>query len=192
MPIKLKWPRAFLATISALIVLGVAGAVLAEGGEGPPGSAVGVHPAPPGQLLERVTEEEVAFALAVLNDSPRVDLISGDQPLQVGTVGPDHTNGQKTGVRIEVYWDRPVASSGPWTLSKCRGTRIQTAEAPWEDLTGVTARVTLATGEIRTLGPGGGGRGSGLDGSSSPRGRPVNTGAPTVFEEKCPPGLESD
>ncbi len=192
MPIKLKWPRAFLATISALIVLGVAGAVLAEGGEGPPGSAVGVHPAPPGQLLERVTEEEVAFALAVLNDSPRVDLITGDQPLRAGGRATwDGVNGRKTGVLIEVYWDKPVDSPGPWTLIECQGTRVQTAEAPWEGLTGLVARVTLGTGEIRMLGPGAhiyDSNGSPV----SPRGRPVNTGTSTVFGKDCPPGLDDD
>ena len=52
------------------------------------------------------------------------------------------------GVRVEVFWERPVDSSGPWSLVKCRGTRKISHTQKWGHITRLVTWVDLGTKSV--------------------------------------------
>ena len=52
------------------------------------------------------------------------------------------------GVRVDVFWERPVDSSGPWSLVKCRGTRKMSHTQKWNHITRLVTWVDLETKSV--------------------------------------------
>ncbi|MBI5948529.1 MAG: hypothetical protein HY875_10350 [Chloroflexi bacterium] len=100
-----------------------------------------------------VTEEDAAWAVAVLNESPLLDRITGGQALRLAGSMAGVLDWPERPISVAVSWDLPVTSSGPWIWTECQGTRTVRAEWSWKGLTGVAADVERSTGRIVSLSP---------------------------------------
>ena len=89
--------------------------------------------------LQKQETEEIIRASGI------VELVNGGQgwdadwrTLRSATSIPD-----TEGVTVEVFWERPVDGSGPWSLVKCRGTRKISHSQKWSHMSRLVTWVDL-------------------------------------------------
>ncbi len=80
--------------------------------------------------------------------------VSGGQPYEIVlAVGEERSDGSKT-VSVEVVWEKPVTSSGPWVLDVCRGMVLIEGESAWNNLRSVSLGIDLSSSKVRAIAPG--------------------------------------
>ncbi len=122
-----------------------------------PGEEVGFTPIPVGEPLPTLTEDEIEKALSIIKESGVVKTINGNQDWTYELVHSRKYGGFE-GTGMDVVWNDPVASSGPWALTSCQGTRRLVTFANWSNITRLALLVDLENEEMVTFVPMGEGR----------------------------------
>ena len=81
----------------------------------------------------------------IIRDSGVVELVNGGQGWDADWRALRRANSipGTEGVTVEVFWERPVDGSGPWSLVKCRGTRKISHKQKWSHITRLVTWVDL-------------------------------------------------
>ncbi len=80
--------------------------------------------------------------------------VSGGQPYEIVlAVGEERSDGSKT-VRVEVVWEKPVTSRGPWSVRVCQKLVTLEWEGTWRNLRSVDMDIELEEGRVASLSPG--------------------------------------
>jgi len=196
--VRIWRPRLLAVVVVALAAVGGTAAALAwPGGEEAPGLAVPANESEP----RPATEEELARALEIIEEDGQVYEVNGGQPF---TVRPHFTYDRPDGRRVvwvELVWEKPVDSAGPWTGESCRGLVRARGTYMWRNLRSVSVEVDLTNGEVRTFSTSSLARELGAVGDPSfpiegeiieqPEGWSLSVGSPEK-PFRCPEGYEDD
>ena len=117
-----------------------------------PGEEVGFTPINNGEPLPTLTEAEIEKALSIIKESGVVKTINGNQDWTYELVHSRKYGGFE-GAGMDVVWSDPVASSGPWALTSCQGTRRLVTFANWSNITRLALLVDLENEEMVTFVP---------------------------------------
>ncbi|GBD22477.1 hypothetical protein HRbin29_00108 [bacterium HR29] len=147
------WRPQVLAAVVTLLGAGAgAGVVIATSGHEEGGA-----PAIEVPVVERTfspSEEELGKVRALIDADGRVAKVSGGQPYEIAlAVGEERSDGTRV-VSVEVVWERPVTTRGPWMRAVCRGTVLLEGESTWKNLRSVAVTIDLTNGRIRGVAPG--------------------------------------
>ena len=110
--------------VLVLVALGMLVALLAMfisvdiGGDVPTAVITSRLPLPP--LL---TDAEKAKAVQIIREADVVNTITGDQEWEVAGIVETYIAGSAKAASTKISWSEPVASTGPWLLVRCWGTR---------------------------------------------------------------------
>ncbi len=152
MKIRIWRPRLLAVVVVCLAVGGGTAAAVAW----PGGEESGPELAVPRNQSEEprpVTDEELARALEIIEKDGQVYEVNGGQPFTVRPRVTEERADGRTMVALDLVWEKPVESVGPWTVELCRGLVRVRGTARWKNLRSVSAYVDLTEGTVRVFAP---------------------------------------
>lgn len=102
------------------------------------------------------TEADFAAATAILNSDAQLQGITGGQPVSIvsplGSVYAVTLDDGRKLLSLDILWDDPVTSNGPWVLYICgtKWRRVGTGE--WSNLRAIRVSVDLERKEVLSYG----------------------------------------
>jgi hypothetical protein len=146
MPIALHRPWLLLAVLGLILSVGIAASALAGGVlSDDDGEFLLI---PDSEPTGTVDPDDYESAVEVARESELVRAITGSQEWTVSEGYPATVLGRARAVTFDISFNSTVSSDGPWTLLKCRGTRMITVRAPWTDVSSLRLTVDAETAEL--------------------------------------------
>ena len=90
-------------------------------------------------------------ALTVVKDSGVVESINGDQDWEVTGIFPSELAGTEA-VRVQVVWNEPIESTGPWLVIHCDGTLRSLSTEPWSHVDTLVVDVDMVAKSVVGVG----------------------------------------
>ena len=143
MGLQLHHPKLLACVLLAIAAVTTVGLLFANG----KGDEEGFTPIPVEDTLPILTESEIEEAVSIIRTSGVVKTINGNQHWSYELVNSQKYDGFE-GAGMDVVWDNPVASSGPWALTGCQGTRKLMTFADWSNVTRLEMLVDLENDEV--------------------------------------------
>ena len=140
---KIHHPRILLALLLVMGLIGGTVAVLANQ-QNSDGKTVSL-PIPTPLPLDEAAKQA---AVDIVRQSGAVERIAGNQSWTPSYFFRSAIAGTTNGVGFNASWEQPVESSGPWSLVRCRGTRVFSSSNVWADVTRLKIDVDLERREV--------------------------------------------
>ena len=146
MEFKIYHPRILLILLILIGALASGAILLARDGreDVTQTTSVAIPMAPRQSPLTELEKENVA---GIVKSSGLVEGINNGQTWEASQFSRTKISGHD-GVRLEVTWDNPVESTGPWSVLHCAGTVKTYSTEPWRQITRLVFWVNSETNAV--------------------------------------------
>ena len=99
-----------------------------------------------------ISNADKAKALEIIRETDFVTTVAGDQEWEVEGIVETHIAGSSKAASVKISWPEPVASTGPWLLLRCWGTRQVQVEQLLSNVQHLAVDIDLDRGKVVGLG----------------------------------------